>query len=74
MVCGLQSRQFLRSVEPWKFKRWMQSKKAQVNAVSCIMYERMHPACQDGNHLHFNYMTDGHCRFKSNMKQDLTCL
>lgn len=34
-----------------------------VNVVSWIMYESMHSARQDRKHLHFFYLTDGHCRF-----------
>lgn len=36
------------------------------------MYESISSACQDKKHLHFIRLTDGHCRFDSNMKQDLS--
>lgn len=43
-----------------------------VNVVSWIIHESIYSACQDRNHLHFIRLTDGHCRFDSNMKQDLS--
>lgn len=80
MVCYIGVAQtadiILRFVEPWECMAAMDAilKGTQVSRVSCIMHESIYSVFQARSHLHFNRVTDGHCRFDSNMKQNLTCL